>query len=58
MQKRALQVKISFESNRLTEVYIANAYEKLIPIIKHSTNSVKAKTTSLKFKGLQQAQGY
>lgn len=39
MQKRRLQVTISFEPNRLAENYVADVYEKLIPVIKHSTQS-------------------
>ena len=34
MKKRKLTVKISYESNRLGEKYLSDAYEKLIPIIK------------------------
>jgi hypothetical protein len=39
MQRRRLQVTISFEPNRLAEKYVADVYEKLIPITKYSTDS-------------------
>ena len=42
--RKERQVKLSYESNRLTERYVANAYEKIIPIIKHSRNFAEEKT--------------
>lgn len=44
MRKKELQMKISYETNRLAETYIANAYEQIIPIIKHPTNTTQEKT--------------
>lgn len=35
MQKRRLQIRHSYESNRLSENFVADAYEKLIMVIKH-----------------------
>ena len=43
MRKKDLQVRISFEPNRLAEAYMMNAYEKLIPIVKHSPISIQTK---------------
>lgn len=34
--KRKLRMRISAEPNRLAEMNLSNAYEKLIPIIKHA----------------------
>ncbi len=41
MKKRKLKVKISYESNRLAEGYLVDAYEKLIPITTYSTHFAK-----------------
>jgi hypothetical protein len=49
MRKKELQVKVSFEPNRLAEVYMANAYEKIIPIIKQPV-SIQEKTDISIFK--------
>lgn len=38
MQKRRLQVKISFEPNRLAERFLADAYEKVASTVKQSKN--------------------
>lgn len=51
--RRALQVNLSYESNRLTEKYIANAYEKVIPVIKHSKNFVEKTTETPMLKKFQ-----
>jgi hypothetical protein len=55
MQKKALHVKISYEHNRLSEAFIANAYEKVMPTIKHSINNTKEETASLTSKKIQLA---
>lgn len=55
MQKKALHVKISYEHNRLSEVFIANAYEKVMTTIKHAINNTEEKTTSLTPKKIQLA---
>lgn len=36
--KKKLQIRISSEPNRLSEINLSNAYEKLIPIIKYPMN--------------------
>lgn len=32
-KKRTLKVRVSFDPNRLSERYLADAYERLVPII-------------------------
>lgn len=44
MRKKELHVKVSYETNRFTEISIANAYEKVVPVIKHSLNLAQEKT--------------
>jgi len=41
MKKRKLTVKISYESNRLGEKYLSDAYEKLIPVKTYSIDLAK-----------------
>ena len=41
MRKKELKINLSYESGRLAEGYIADAYEKLMPMIKHPMNSSK-----------------
>jgi len=38
MRKRRLQIRISYEPNRLAETNLSNTYEKLIQTIKHPVN--------------------
>ena len=52
MQRRALQVKASYESTRLAEIYIADAYEKIIPTLKCSA-PIQEKTDVLTLKVAQ-----
>jgi hypothetical protein len=35
MQKIELRIRSSYEPNRLAEIYLSDAYKKLIPIIKY-----------------------
>jgi hypothetical protein len=35
MSRRRLKVRVSYEPNRLAKTYLSDAYEKLIPVIKH-----------------------
>jgi hypothetical protein len=44
MRTKELQMKVSYEPNRLADVYAASAYKNIIPVIKHSPNSVQEKT--------------
>lgn len=46
MRKKDLQMKISYETNRLAETYVANAYEKIIPIVKHSIEDPNQEKTT------------
>lgn len=48
MPKRKLQVKTSYNPNRLTEKIIAEAYEKVISQIKQTINSDKNNKLFLK----------
>jgi hypothetical protein len=41
MRKRNLIFRISYEPNRLANTHLSDAYEKLIQIIKHRTNTEK-----------------
>jgi hypothetical protein len=41
MQKRKLQVRISYEINRSADTYLLDAYEKLSPIIKQQIKTDK-----------------
>ena len=38
MRKRRLRIHVSYEPNRLAESHLSDAYEKLIPTIKHRTS--------------------
>ncbi len=43
MKKKKLQIKVNYEKNRLAEIYLANAYEKLIPITRKIIHVEKIK---------------
>jgi hypothetical protein len=49
MGKKELRMKVSYETNRLASVYLSEAYDKLIPIIKHPIviNKNEAKTEEI-----------
>lgn len=42
MQEAKLKMRISYEANRLAEINLRTAYEKLIPAIKMETNRSQA----------------
>lgn len=43
MEKRKLQIRKSYEINRLAKVFLSDAYKKIIPQLKPPTNQLKEK---------------
>jgi tRNA G26 N,N-dimethylase Trm1 len=48
MKKMALRIRSSYEATRLSEVYLSDAYEKLIPIIKRNISKNKKNIHKIK----------
>jgi hypothetical protein len=58
MGKRGLTIHLKYESGRLSEKYIAEAYQKLVQIIKKPINSNKEKIGFKKTKIDQYLKGH